>query len=268
MGGSCRRVWQLLGVVKEQREQDFVWTVTHTHSHTHSHTRTHTHIHTLSHTHSLITLGDTGKTLDICPGSEIEAEVIWFSSKETATWGLEDGPIRVTGLCSHLFCFPRRETGIPRNPTGFLLFRPIPSPQSVQFPPSHWYHPGLQPRPLTWARWEPLKCLPRSNSPAENQTHLLKTGVWHTSTQPLQWHRNYAAPNPSSESKSLTNLVQTLLPSPGSHDPSISLLKTVWNTLQVQNLPCGFLPPSPLLKGTTWILGDPTQMPPPSRCLP
>ena len=184
------------------------------------------------------------------------------------TWSLEDGPIRVTGLCSHLFCFPQRETGIPRNPTGFLLLGPIPSPQSVQFPPSHWYHPGLQPRPLTWARWEPLKCLPGSNSPAENQTHLLKTGVWHASTQPLQWHRNYAAPNPSSESKSLTNWVQTLLPSPGSHDPSISLLKTVWNTLQVQNLPCGFLPPSPLLKGTTWILGDPTQTPPPSRCLP
>ena len=40
----------------------------------HSYTLTHTHTHTrtLSHTHSLITLGDTGKTLDICPGSKID----------------------------------------------------------------------------------------------------------------------------------------------------------------------------------------------------
>ena len=52
------------------------YTLTHTLTHTHTHTLSHTHTLTLSHTHSLITLGDTEKTLDICPGSKIEAEVI------------------------------------------------------------------------------------------------------------------------------------------------------------------------------------------------
>ena len=98
------------------------------------------------------------------------------------------------------------------------------------------------------------------NSPSE-------TGVWHPSLSPCRGTVT-AAPNPSSESKSLTDMAQTLLPGPGPHDPSISLLKTVWETLQVQNTLCGFLPPSPLLKGTTWILGDPKQMLLPSRCLP
>lgn len=40
------------------------------------------------------------------------------------------------GVTLNLFYFPRRTIGIPRNPTGFQLFGPIPSAQSLQLSPS------------------------------------------------------------------------------------------------------------------------------------
>lgn len=144
-----------------------------------------------------------------------------------------------------MFCFPPRETGIPRNPTGFLLFRPSHHPSLSS---------SLQPLISPWAS---------ASSPSPDQVEA-EVSSWLSSTcrepnspsswgphlhQPLQWHHSYAAPNPLSESKSLTNLVQLSSPSPGSHDPSISLLKTLWRTLfQVQNLPCGFCLPVLYLK--------------------
>lgn len=118
------------------------------------------------------------------------------------------GPIRVTGSCSHLFCFTQGN----RNPKE-----------------SHWV-PALQTHPITpvcpvpsvplispWASASPLPCTAGgsevsscSNSPAENQTHPLENWGLPLLHSALQWHHSYAAPNPLSESKSLTNLVQTL----------------------------------------------------------
>lgn len=86
-----------------------------------------------------------------------------------------------TGVTLNLFYFPRRTIGIPRNPTGFLLFGPIPSAQSLQLSPSQ--HTDCS--PITSPDVvEPHVSL-GSGPPAENlNTNLLKTPLGYVTLPP------------------------------------------------------------------------------------